>query len=321
MAVYRNQACPIIFLPMITVESVTKIFNGKPAVDTISFQAHDQEILVLLGTSGCGKTTTLKMINRLIEADSGNILINGKNIRDQKPEELRMGIGFVMQHSGLFPHYTIQQNIAVVPELLKWDRKKTENRTHELLGKLHLSEDVLSRFPGELSGGQQQRVGIARALIANTPVLLMDEPFGALDNITKADIHSEFKSLEELKNKTIILVTHDVQEAFELGHRICLMDKGKIIQTGTPKEMLYHPQNDFVSEFFAENRLLLEYKTAVLKDLDTFLNSENMYREFGFTENTGVWDALQKLNTGHRNTEHYETLIRAFNEYRKLQII
>ncbi|KFE97005.1 ABC transporter ATP-binding protein [Chryseobacterium luteum] len=306
---------------MITVESVTKNFNGKPAVDTISFQAHDQEILVLLGTSGCGKTTTLKMINRLIEADSGNILINGKNIRDQKPEELRMGIGFVMQHSGLFPHYTIQQNIAVVPELLKWDRKKTENRTHELLGKLHLSEDVLSRFPGELSGGQQQRVGIARALIANTPVLLMDEPFGALDNITKADIHSEFKSLEELKNKTIILVTHDVQEAFELGHRICLMDKGKIIQTGTPKEMLYHPQNDFVSEFFAENRLLLEYKTAVLKDLDTFLNSENTYSEFGFTENTGVWDALQKLSSGHRNTEHYETLIRAFNEYRKLQII
>ncbi|MEI3789150.1 MULTISPECIES: ABC transporter ATP-binding protein [unclassified Chryseobacterium] len=303
---------------MITVESVSKNFNGKPAVDDISFQAHDQEILVLLGTSGCGKTTTLKMINRLVEADSGNISINGKNIRDQKPEELRMGIGFVMQHSGLFPHYTIQQNIAVVPELLRWDRKKTENRTHELLNKLHLSEDILSRFPGELSGGQQQRVGIARALIANTPVLLMDEPFGALDNITKADIHSEFKSLEELKNKTIILVTHDVQEAFELGHRICLMDKGKIIQTGTPEEMLYRPQNDFVNEFFTENRLLLEYKIAVLKDL---ANSESLYSEFGFTENTSVWNALQKLSSDHRNTEYYESLIRAFNEYRKLQIV
>ncbi|MGN7756853.1 ABC transporter ATP-binding protein [Chryseobacterium sp. 22532] len=303
---------------MITVESVSKNFNGKPAVDDISFQAHDQEILVLLGTSGCGKTTTLKMINRLVEADSGNISINGKNICDQKPEELRMGIGFVMQHSGLFPHYTIQQNIAVVPELLRWDRKKTENRTHELLNKLHLSEDILSRFPGELSGGQQQRVGIARALIANTPVLLMDEPFGALDNITKADIHSEFKSLEELKNKTIILVTHDVQEAFELGHRICLMDKGKIIQTGTPEEMLYRPQNDFVNEFFTENRLLLEYKIAVLKDL---ANSESLYSEFGFTENTSVWNALQKLSSDHRNTEYYESLIRAFNEYRKLQIV
>ncbi|MBB6370579.1 ABC transporter ATP-binding protein [Chryseobacterium shigense] len=306
---------------MITVESVSKNFNGKPAVDNISFQAHDQEILVLLGTSGCGKTTTLKMINRLIEADSGNIFIDGKNIRDQKPEDLRMGIGFVMQHAGLFPHYTIKQNIAVVPELLKWDRKKTENRTYELLRKLHLQEDVLSRFPGELSGGQQQRVGIARALIANTPVLLMDEPFGALDNITKADIHSEFKSLEELKNKTIILVTHDVQEAFELGHRICLMDKGKIVQTGTPKEMLYHPQNTFVSEFFAENRLLLEYKTAVLKDVDPFQNSENLYNELNFTENTSVWDALQKLSSSHKNTEYYEKLIKTFNEYRKLQIV
>lgn len=306
---------------MITVESVSKSFNGKPAVDHISFQAHDQEILVLLGTSGCGKTTTLKMINRLIEADSGNILINGKNIRDQKPEELRMGIGFVMQHSGLFPHYTIRQNIAVVPELLKWDRKKTENRTQELLDKLHLSEEVLSRFPDELSGGQQQRVGIARALIANTPVLLMDEPFGALDNITKADIHSEFKSLEELKNKTIILVTHDVQEAFELGHRICLMDKGKIIQTGTPTEMLYHPENDFVTDFFAENRLLLEYKIATLKEVGGFLTSDHLLSEFKFTESTNVWEALQTLSSDHKNTDHYENLIRAFNEYRKLQIV
>ncbi|SHG54418.1 osmoprotectant transport system ATP-binding protein [Chryseobacterium oranimense] len=301
---------------MIKVESVSKNFNGKPAVDHISFHANDQEILVLLGTSGCGKTTTLKMINRLIEADSGNIFIDGKNIRDQKPEELRMGIGFVMQHAGLFPHYTIRQNIAVVPELLKWDKVKTQNRTYELLHKLHLSEDVLSRFPNELSGGQQQRVGIARALIANTPVLLMDEPFGALDNITKADIHSEFKSLEELKNKTIILVTHDVQEAFELGHRICLMDKGKIIQTGTPKEMLYRPQNDFVTDFFAENRLLLEYKIATLKDTGTVLNSE-----LGFNENTSVWDALQKLSSDHKNTLYYENLIKAFNDYRKLQII
>ncbi|MCT2561944.1 ABC transporter ATP-binding protein [Chryseobacterium herbae] len=306
---------------MITVESVSKSFSGNPAVDHISFQAHDQEILVLLGTSGCGKTTTLKMINRLIEADSGQILIDGKNIRDQKPEELRMGIGFVMQHSGLFPHYTIRQNIAVVPELLRWDRKKTENRTEELLDKLHLSEEVLSRFPNELSGGQQQRVGIARALIANTSVLLMDEPFGALDNITKADIHSEFKSLEELKNKTIILVTHDVQEAFELGHRICLMDKGKIIQTGTPKEMLYHPENDFVSDFFAENRLLLEYKIATLRDVGGFVNSDHLLNEFKFTESTNVWEALQALSSDYKNTDHYENLIRAFNEYRKLQIV
>lgn len=306
---------------MITVESVSKNFNGKSAVDTISFQANDKEILVLLGTSGCGKTTTLKMINRLIEADSGNILINGKNIHDQKVENLRMGIGFVMQHSGLFPHYTIKQNIAIVPELLKWDKQKIQKRTEELLHKLHLSEDVLSRFPNELSGGQQQRVGIARALIANSPILLMDEPFGALDNITKADIHSEFKSLEELKNKTIILVTHDVQEAFELGHRICLMDKGKIIQTGTPKQMLYHPTNDFVKDFFSENRLLLEYKVARLNDVKSFINSESFINEFQFTEETSVWNALQKLSSDEKNTNAYEMLIKAFNEYRKLQIV
>ncbi|RZJ44047.1 MAG: ATP-binding cassette domain-containing protein, partial [Chryseobacterium sp.] len=223
----------------------------------------------------------------------------------------------VMQYSGLFPHYTIRENIATVPNLLKWDKKKIEERTHELLTKLNLSSDILTRFPSELSGGQQQRVGIARALIANSPILLMDEPFGALDNITKADIHSEFKSLEELKNKTIILVTHDVQEAFELGHRICLMDKGKIIQIGTPKEMLYHPKNDFVKEFFSSNRLLLEYKTTILKDLKPFLSDF----QFDFPENSNVWNSLQELNLDSQKTEHYERLVKAFNEYRKRQIL
>lgn len=306
---------------MITVESVSKSFNGKKAVDAISFQANDKEILVLLGTSGCGKTTMLKMINRLIEVDSGTILIDGKNIQSQKVEEVRMGIGFVMQHSGLFPHYTIQQNIAVIPDLLKWDKKKTIGRTLELLHKLHLSEEILTRFPNELSGGQQQRVGIARALIADSPVLLMDEPFGALDNITKTDIHAEFKSLEELKNKTIILVTHDVQEAFDLGHKICLMDQGKIIQTGTPKEMLYQPNNDFVKNFFAKNRLLLEYKVARLKDLTSLIEGSRFYEELQFSENSSVWDALQQLSADILLSEDYENLVKAFNEYRKFQTV
>lgn len=306
---------------MITVESVSKSFNGKKAVDAISFQANDKEILVLLGTSGCGKTTMLKMINRLIEVDSGTILIDGKNIQSQKVEEVRMGIGFVMQHSGLFPHYTIQQNIAVIPDLLKWDKKKTADRTCELLHKLHLSEDILSKFPNELSGGQQQRVGIARALIADSPVLLMDEPFGALDNITKSDIHAEFKSLEELKNKTIILVTHDVQEAFDLGHKICLMDKGKIIQTGTPKEMLYQPKNDFVKSFFAKNRLLLEYKVARLNDMISLIDSHRFYEELQFSDDTGLWDALQQLSADTSLSGDYEDLVKAFNEYRKFQTV
>jgi osmoprotectant transport system ATP-binding protein len=256
------------------------------------------------------------MINRLIEADSGNIFIDGKNIHDKKVENLRMGIGFVMQNSGLFPHYTIKENIATVPKLLKWDKKKIDNRIEKLLSKLNLSTDILSCFPNELSGGQQQRVGIARALIANSPILLMDEPFGALDNITKTDIHSEFKSLEELKNKTIILVTHDVQEAFELGNRICLMDKGKIIQTGTPKELLYQPKNDFVKEFFATNRLVLEYKVTILKDLSPFLSDFKI----DFPEDSNIWNILQKLSSEKESIADYEKIIKAFNDYRKLEI-
>jgi len=305
---------------MITVESVSKSFDGRRVVGDISFQAKDREILVLLGPSGCGKTTTLKMINRLIEPESGCISINGKNIRDQKAETVRMGIGFVMQNSGLFPHYTVSQNIAVVPELLKWDKRVTKRKTEELMHKLHLPEDLLFRFPKELSGGQQQRVGIARALIANTPVLLMDEPFAALDNITKSDIHADFKSLEELKNKTIVMVTHDVQEAFELGHRICLMDKGKIVQVGTPGDILYRPKNDFVKDFFSGNRLLLEYKLATLKDVQPFMPDlwplENQTR---VSQGSSVWSALQIFSTDIQYADNYEKLIRAFSEYRKLQ--
>ncbi|WP_394667054.1 ABC transporter ATP-binding protein [uncultured Chryseobacterium sp.] len=300
---------------MITVESVSKSFNNRPAVDDISFAAHEKEILVLLGTSGCGKTTTLKMINRLIESDSGRILIDGKNIKDHNVEQLRMGIGYVMQNSGLFPHYTVAENIAVVPKLQKWNSKQVKDRTEELIQKLHLSGDVLNRFPHELSGGQQQRVGIARALIANTPVLLMDEPFGALDNMTKSEIHNEFKTLDELKNKTIILVTHDVSEAFELGHRICLMDKGKIIQIGTPKEMIYLPANDFVKNFFANNRLTLEYQITKISDLQFKNVSEKR-----FDEDQNIWNVLQDLSTNSGDAELYNIITASFNEYRQKQL-
>lgn len=300
---------------MITVESVSKSFNNRPVVDDISFAAHEKEILVLLGTSGCGKTTTLKMINRLIESDSGRILIDGKNIKDQNVEQLRMGIGYVMQNSGLFPHYTVAENIAVVPKLQKWNSKQIKDRTEELIHKLHLSGDVLKRLPHELSGGQQQRVGIARALIANTPVLLMDEPFGALDNITKSEIHNEFKTLDELKNKTIILVTHDVSEAFELGHRICLMDKGKIIQIGIPKEMIYRPANDFVKNFFANNRLTLEYQITKISDLQLKNVSEKR-----FNEDQNIWNVLQDLSTNSGDAELYNIITASFNEYRQKQL-
>jgi osmoprotectant transport system ATP-binding protein len=245
---------------MIKVEHLSKHFGKVKAVDGISFDVNEHENLVLLGTSGCGKTTTLKMLNRLIEPTHGKIFINNKNILEQQPEILRRGIGYVLQNNGLFPHYTVGENIAIVPQLLKWDKKQIEHRVSELLEKLHLSKDYLNVYPNELSGGQQQRVGLARALVADPPVLLMDEPFGALDNVTKAKIHAEFKALDELKKKTIIMVTHDVQEAFELGDRICLMDAGKIVQQGTPADLLFKSKNKFVEDFLKEQRLQLEFK-------------------------------------------------------------
>lgn len=306
---------------MIDIVSISKFFNGKVAVDQISLQAKEGEVLVLLGTSGCGKTTTLKMINRLIEPDKGQIFIAGKDIRERDIHDLRRQIGFVMQHAGLFPHYTVARNIAVVPELLKWEKKTISLRTAELLHKLNLGEEILQRYPHELSGGQQQRVGIARALIADSPILLMDEPFGALDNITKADIHAEFRSLEEIRSKTIILVTHDVSEAFELGQRICLMDKGKIVQIGTPKELLYRPANEFVANFFAENRLLLEYKVTTLQELQGITAIDPFISRYGFTLSTDLWHATQVLSMHTDTAQAYETLVEAFNNYRKQQVV
>ncbi|SNR76632.1 ABC transporter ATP-binding protein [Flavobacterium sp. ov086] len=307
---------------MISIEGVSKSFGPNKAVETISFQANDREILVLLGTSGCGKTTTLKMINRLIEPDSGTICIDGKNIRDQKPEALRKTIGFVMQHAGLFPHYTVEQNIATVPNLLNWEKQKIRKRTSELLEKLHLNENILGLYPYELSGGQQQRVGVARALMTNTPLLLMDEPFGALDTITKSAIHNEFKNLDELKNKTTILVTHDIVEAFELGHRICLMDKGQIVQIGSPREFLYHPVNSFVKEFFASNRLMLEYKIASVKTVEPFLKmSLSLKGQKELNKSANLWEALQIFSGEQSFNEDYEILVQAFNQYRKLQSV
>ena len=307
---------------MINIEGVSKKFGLNKAVDRVTFQANDKEILVLLGTSGCGKTTTLKMINRLIEPDSGNIFINGKNIRDQKPEELRKSIGFIMQHAGLFPHYTVEQNIAIVPNLLKWEKQKIQNRTLELLEKLQLTKDLLKVFPHELSGGQQQRISIVRALIADTPVLLMDEPFGALDNITKSVIHNEFKNLDELRDKTIILVTHDVVEAFELGQRICLMDKGQIIQIGSPSEILYQPANNFAKKFFASNRLMLEYKVASVQGVESYLKKPlSLQAQKELSKNATIWETLQVLSAEKVYHDDYDELLQAFNRYRKLQTV
>ncbi|NTD97049.1 ATP-binding cassette domain-containing protein [Agrobacterium tumefaciens] len=283
---------------MIKLEKVSKSFHDTLAVKTVSFEVKEGENLILLGTSGCGKTTTLKMINRLIAPDAGTVIINGKNIAQEDPELLRRGIGYVMQNNGLFPHYTVGENIAIVPQLLKWDQKRTFDRTKELMSKLHLPDEYINMFPHELSGGQQQRIGLARALVADPAVLLMDEPFGALDNVTRASIRKEFKALEELKRKTIVMVTHDIQEAFELADRICLMDKGEIIQIGTPKELLYKPASDFVIKFMESERLSLEFRVTTLDDLWHHLPVKNSGNATVVSSDLSVWDALNCLRSG-----------------------
>ena len=315
---------------MIKVDGISKQFGKVKAVDAISFEVQAQENLILLGTSGCGKTTTLKMINRLIEPSQGNIYINNKNIFEQQPEVLRRGIGYVLQNNGLFPHYTVAENIAIVPQLLKWDKKKTETRTAELLEKLHLDKSYLHVYPNELSGGQQQRVGLARALVSDPPVLLMDEPFGALDNVTRSNIHKEFKALDELKRKTIIMVTHDVQEAFELGDRICLMDKGKIIQSGTPAELLFSPANEFAKDFLKDQRLQLEFRAVHLNDLwDLLPNLAPNNEATSLSADIDVWSALEGFKFGNQETVNvnrdndqykqvsFEQLMAAFYQYKK----
>lgn len=287
---------------MISLENVVKDFGKTTAVDNISFEVKEGENIVLLGTSGCGKTTTLRMINRLTEASSGKITVAGKNIKEIPPEELRRNIGYVLQHNGLFPHYTIAENIGIVPQLLKWPQQKITNRISELLEQVHLPESILHLYPQQLSGGQQQRIGLARALAADPPVLLMDEPFGALDAITRNIITKEFSRLEVLKNKTIVLVTHDIREAFELGDRILLMDKGKIIQQGKPTELLFHPENQFVSDFFSTQKMQLELNSVFLKDIFQHLENENTNdNNLPVTdESISLWEAIELLQNNHR---------------------
>jgi len=317
---------------MIVAEHLSKHFNQTVAVDDISFEVKEGETLVLLGTSGCGKTTTLKMINRLAEPSDGRISVNGKDVLEQNPDQLRRGIGYVLQNNGLFPHYSVAENIAIVPKLLKWDQQKIDDRTKTLLEKLHLPESYLPLYPNELSGGQQQRVGLARALMADPPVLLMDEAFGALDPITRASIRKEFKQLDELKRKTIVMVTHDVQEAFEMADRICLMDAGKIKQIGTPTELLFHPADPFVTSFLDEQRLQLELKAVSLNDLwEQHASFTGEKPVSDVSAESSVWEVvslLQKNNlqqisihqpkTNNRKQTNLKELMDAFFTHKKL---
>ena len=244
---------------MIKIEGLTKRFPGtaRPAVDHLSLDIPEGELCVLIGSSGCGKTTTMRMINRMIEPDSGLIEVAGKDVRAQDPVALRRGIGYVIQQTGLFPHLRIGDNIATVPRLLGWDEVRIRARVEELLVLVGLPpEHFRDRWPRELSGGQRQRVGVARALAADPPVMLMDEPFGAIDPINRTLLQDEFLRILRKLRKTIVFVTHDIDEALKMGDRIAILRDGKVVQYATPDALLADPADDFVASFLGSGRSL-----------------------------------------------------------------
>ncbi len=242
---------------MITFDRVSKRYNGRAAIDNLSLEILRGETLVLLGRSGSGKTTALKLINRLIDPDDGVIRLDGNDLQSLDPIQLRRQIGYAVQQIGLFPHMTVEENIGIVPKLLGWSESRIQERVTELLGIIGLpAEDYRKRHPLKLSGGQRQRIGVARALAADPPVILMDEPFGALDPLTRQQLQNEFLTIASELHKTIIFVTHDVQEAAKLGDRIAVMEEGKLIQLATPDELLNNPATPFIEEFMRVEELV-----------------------------------------------------------------
>ncbi|MGH2691307.1 MAG: ABC transporter ATP-binding protein [Actinomycetota bacterium] len=242
---------------MISLSNVSKRFPGarSPAVKDLSFDVPEGEIVVLVGPSGCGKTTTMKMVNRLIEPSSGTIEVDGKDVMRQDPVRLRRRIGYVIQSIGLLPHRTVAQNIGTVPRLEGWERERIDSRVRELTATLDLDEELLPRYPAELSGGQRQRVGVARALAVDPPVMLMDEPFAAVDPIVRERLQDEFLAIQGRIKKTIVFVTHDIDEAIKLADRIAILNVGGVLeQYAPPEEILREPANDFVERFVGEER-------------------------------------------------------------------
>ena len=242
---------------MIKVEELYKKFPGQkiPAVNGINLDIKEGEICVFVGPSGCGKSTTLRLINRLIEPTSGKIFIDGQDVMQKDPDLLRQNIGYVIQQIGLLPHKTIGENISIVPRLLKWPKDKTKKRVDELLELVGLDvEEVRDRYPYQLSGGMMQRVGVARAMAVNPPIMLMDEPFGAVDPLVRSYLQDEFLKIQLDIKKTICFVTHSINEAIKMGDKIAIMNEGQIVQFGTPEEILSNPASSFVAEFVGEDR-------------------------------------------------------------------
>ncbi|WP_018086102.1 ABC transporter ATP-binding protein [Desulfurispora thermophila] len=242
---------------MIELIEVTKIYKGQqvPAVDRLSLKIERGETCIFVGPSGCGKSTTLRMINRMIEPTSGTILIDGRDVRQSDPDKLRMGIGYVIQQIGLLPHRTVAENIAIVPRLYGWPKEKISRRVDELLALVGLDpETTRHKYPAQLSGGQMQRVGVARAMAVDPPVMLMDEPFGAVDPVVRNYLQDEFLRLQRELKKTICFVTHDINEAIKMGDKIAIFNQGRLVQYGTPYEILTRPANDFVRDFIGYDR-------------------------------------------------------------------
>ncbi|CAN5364604.1 betaine/proline/choline family ABC transporter ATP-binding protein [soil metagenome] len=256
---------------MISLEGLTKVYPGQrvPAVDNVDMEIPRGEIVVFVGPSGCGKTTTMMMVNRLIEPTSGRIVLDGEDVTKVDPDQLRRRIGYVIQQIGLFPHQTIAQNIATVPKLLKWSRERIEQRIDELLETVGLDPaQYRDRYPKELSGGQRQRVGVARAMSADPAVMLMDEPFGAIDPITRDRLQNEFLRVQADIRKTIIFVTHDIDEAIKMGDRIAILqERSQIAQFATPEEILTAPANDFVADFIGSGASLKRLNLTRVRDI------------------------------------------------------
>ncbi|HAP3105582.1 MULTISPECIES: glycine betaine ABC transporter ATP binding protein YehX [Escherichia] len=275
---------------MIEFSHVSKLFGTQKAVNDLNLNFQEGSFSVLIGTSGSGKSTTLKMINRLVEHDSGVIRFAGEEIRSLPVLKLRRRMGYAIQSIGLFPHWSVAQNIATVPQLQKWPRARIDDRIDELMALLGLETNLRERYPHQLSGGQQQRVGVARALAADPQVLLMDEPFGALDPVTRGALQQEMTRIHRLLGRTIVLVTHDIDEALRLAEHLVLMDHGEVVQQGNPLTMLTRPANDFVRQFFGRSELGV--RLLSLRSVADYVRREERAEGEALAEEMTLRDAL-----------------------------